>query len=176
MAYTVASWAQKYETPQMGGGVKIVGLKRAMDRVAAYSVARAKPTLDAAALAGADVAMNWVKDKMYEGKSGVSYPRLPTKPSSAPGEVPAVQSTGLIESLNTKNVDSGSPYVGRAHFGAGAESSAGWPYALRLEFGYGRIAARPYMRPSVTENEKAIATAMEDVCDAEWRRLSASVK
>ena len=173
--FTVASWAQKYETGQMGGGVKIVGLKKAMDRVAAYSVARAKPTLNAAALAGADVSKRWVEESMVEGKSGVSYAHLRTKPSSAPGETPAIQSEALIHSLNTKVVDSGSPYVGRAHFGAGAESEHGWPYALRLEFGYGRIAARPYMRPSITKNEREIADAMEDVCNAEWQRLSAGV-
>ena len=169
MAYAGTEWSQKT------GGVRIVGLKRAMDRVAAYSVARAKPTLDAAALAGADVAMKWVEDSMREGKSGISYPHLPTKPSSAPGEVPATQTEDLIDSLNTKNVDSGSPYIGRAHFGAGAVSKAGWPYALRLEYGYGQLKARPYMRPSITQNEREIADAMEDVCNAEWQRLSASV-
>ena len=172
---TIASWPNRYETPQATAGVKIVGLKKAMDRIAAYNLSRAKPTLEAAALAGADVAMRWVQDSMFEGKSGRSYPHLPTKPSSAPGETPAVQTTNLVKSLNIKTVDSGSPYIGRAHFGAGAESEQGWPYALRLEFGYGQLAARPYMRPSVTKNQDAIAKAMVAVCDAEWRRLSARV-
>ena len=126
-------------------GVKVVGLKKAMDRVAAYNLSRAKPTLEAAALA------------------------------SAPGEVPTFQSENLIQSLNTKNVDSGSAYIGRAHFGAGAEDQFGFPYALALEFGYGDLAARPYMRPSISENEQEIADAMVAVCNAEWRRLSAGV-
>ena len=173
--YAGTSWEQKTVR------VKTVGLKKAMDRIVAYNLSRAKPTLEAAALAGANVAKSWVEEKMAEPKSGISYPHLPTQPSSAPGEVPAIQAgrkdrgTGLVESLNTKNVDSGSPYIGRATFGAGAESKAGWPYAKRLEFGYGRLAARPYMRPSVSENEDKIANAMVDVCNAEWARLSGRV-
>lgn len=155
-------------------GTKTVGLKKAMDRVAAYNLSRAKPTLDAAALAGANVAMRWVEEKMVEPKSGISYPNMETR-SSAPGEVPAIQSENLIESLNTKNVDSGSPNIGRAHFGAGAEDQFGFPYALALELGYGDLAARPYMRPSVTENEKEIAQAMIDVCNAEWAQQSGKV-
>ena len=156
-------------------GVKVVGLKKAMDRVAAYNLSRAKPTLEAAALAGADVAKRWVEEKMVEPKSGRSYPELPTQPSSAPGEVPTFQSENLIQSLNTKNVDSGAAYSGRAHYGAGAEDQFGFPYALALEFGYGDLAARPYMRPSISENEQEIADAMVAVCNAEWRRLSAGV-
>jgi len=161
MAYTAAT--------------KTVGLQKAMDRIAAYNLSRAKPVLDAAALAGADVAKRWVEEKMVEPKSGISYPHMETQPSSAPGEVPAIQSEALIESLNTKNVDSGSPTVGRAHFGAGAEDQFGFPYALALEVGYGDLAARPYMRPSVTENEKEIAQAMVDRVNDEWRQLSGRI-
>ena len=163
------------EWKQTTRGTSTVGLKKAMDRIAAYNLSRAKPTLEAAALAGAEVAKRWVEEKMIEPKSGRSYPWLETKPSSAPGEVPTFQSEALIQSLNTKTVDSGSPYIGRATFGAGSESKAGWPYALRLELGYGRLAARPYMRPSVSENEDKIANAMVDVCNAEWARLSGRV-
>lgn len=169
-----SKWGGGHEWSQTTAGVKTVGLKKAMDRVAAYSMARTKPTLEAAALAGADVAMNWVKESMLEPKSGYKYPHLAVR-SSAPGETPAVQTEALINSLNTKNVDSGSPYIGRAVFGAGAESEQGWPYALRLEFGYGRLKARPYMRPAITKNQKEIADAMVGVCDAEWKRLSARV-
>lgn len=156
-------------------GTKTVGLQKAMDRIAAYNLSRAKPTLDAAALAGANVAKRWVEEKMVEPKSGRSYPHLPTQPSSAPGEVPTIQSENLIESLNTKNVDSGSQYIGRAHFGAGAEDQFGFPYALALELGYGDLAARPYMRPSITANEKEIAQAMLDVVNSEWTRQNGKV-
>jgi len=169
MPYAGTDWKQTT------AGVKTVGLKKAMDRIAAYNLSRAKPTLEAAALAGAEVAKRWVEEKMEEPKSGISYSHLPTKPSSAPGEVPATQTRQLIDSLNTKNTDSGSPYIGRATFGAGAESKAGWPYALRLELGYGRLAARPYMRPSIAANQDEIANAMVDVCNAEWARLSGRV-
>ena len=171
---SLSRWGGGHEWSQTTRGVKTVGLKKAMDRVAAYSMARTKPTLDAAALAGANVAMAWVKDSMLEAKSGYKYSHLPTR-SSAPGETPAVQSEALISSLNTKNTDSGSPFIGRAVFGAGASSEQGWPYALRLEFGYGRLKARPYMRPAITKNQKEIADAMVGVCDAEWKRLSARV-
>ena len=156
-------------------GTKTIGLQKAMERIAAYDRSRAKPLLDAAALAGANVAKRWVEEKMVEPKSGRSYPRLEVQPSSAPGEVPAAQSENLIQSLNTKNVDSGSPTIGRAHFGAGAEGAGGFPYALALEFGYGDLAARPYMRPSITENEKEIAQAMLDVINSEWTRQSGKV-
>jgi len=155
--------------------VKTVGLQKAVDRFAAYNASRAKPVLEKAALAGAEVAWNWIREKMVEPKSGRSYPDLPTQPSSAPGEVPAIQYEALVESLNTRNVDSGSPNIGRAILGAGAEDQFGFPYALALEFGYGDLLPRPYMRPAVTENETEIAEAMEAVCDEEWRRLSGRV-
>jgi hypothetical protein len=154
---------------------KTVGIQKAMDRIAAYNRSRAKPALERAALAGADVAKRWVEEKMVEPKSGRVYPELPTQPSSAPGEVPAAQSEALIQSLNTRNTDSGSPTIGRAIFGAGAEDQFGFPYALALEFGYGDLAARPYMRPAVDENHDEIAQAMIDAVNAEWHRLNGSV-
>ncbi len=158
------------------GGVTTIGIEKAMNRIAAYNMSRAKPTLEKAALAGANVARQWVYDDMAKPKHGRKYARLPRR-SSAEGETPAIQFGDLLDSLDTRNEDSGSPYVGRAVFAAGATSeNRGFPYAWALEFGGPKLKARPYMRPSVDNNKNAIAAAMVDVVSNEWKAISAKVK
>jgi len=71
--------------------------------------------------------------------------------TSSPGEVPRVQ-TGRLKGSITSELH---PVLPIARVGTDV------PYAPKLEFGTGRIAPRPYMRPALHRAEPAIAALWE---------------
>ncbi len=93
------------------------------------------------------------RERMQGPKSGHLYPR-PGKwhQASAPGEAPAVDFGFLVESIQ---VEFPRPLLGVIYTNE--------DYAALLEYGTGRMAARPYMTPSAIEAWPSFLAAMMDV-------------
>lgn len=93
--------------------------------------------------AGLMVARDWIEQDMERSKNGVFWPGNRV-PSSAPGESPAIQTGDLLATIKTEQIEDG----------ATLEASGGHAH---IEIGNARVAPRPFLRPSVTTNKKAIA-------------------
>jgi len=87
-----------------------------------------------------------VRKKLRGPRSGRTYPVPDTQQTytaSAPGEPPARRTGELARSYQTHEPMSGTP---EAYVGTDS------PYALPLEKGTRRMAARPHFRPAAKEN------------------------
>ncbi len=84
----------------------------------------------------------------------ISRPNPLGEAPSAPGEPPARVSGELMDSVAYEVVESDRGLV--VLVGASA------PYALALEYGTRRMAARPFLRPSLAEMEPLIARIFHD--------------
>lgn len=80
--------------------------------------------------------------------------------ASAPGEAPATDTGRLAQSGRT-TYDDGN-LTGRVTFST--------EYAAGLEFGTQRVAARPFLRPSLSENVAFVQEAVREEIAAELRR------
>lgn len=92
-------------------------------------------------------------DSMSGSKSGRIYNVQGKRhQASAPGEPPARDTGNLARSISVTK-------QGNAHYiiGVGAE------YAIPLEFGSGRIAARPFARPAVKKHQYAFHAALRQL-------------
>lgn len=70
---------------------------------------------------------------------GREYPRgAKTHRASAPGDGPAVDRGDLVKSIQARK-------IGDGHYRVGVRE----PYAIFLEFGTRKMAARPFVRPAV---------------------------
>ena len=135
----------------------------AMDRFKFYKQAMRQENLADAALAGADMAEELVKEDMRENKTGRSWPTLP-RVSSAEGETPAIQSLALHDSLFTEKLPSISPSIGRAKLETDHD------HGLWMEYGFttsdDAFHSRPFMRPIIDQNRGDIEDVMQDVMRA----------
>ena len=100
----------------------------------------------AAMQAGLAVMANAAKRRVARGsKTGRIYRRRGIEhQASAPGEPPATDTGELIASISSDAVLEGDEVVGFLQATA--------PHAVHLELGTRRMAARPFMSPSVDEN------------------------
>ena len=99
----------------------------------------------------AELVVNFAKQAMLEPKHGAVSG---THQASAPGEAPAVDTSMLINTLSAfRN-------------GNGAIAAAGTEYALPLEFGTYKMAARPFFRPAA---EKAMSFFISKLSKLESR-------
>jgi HK97 gp10 family phage protein len=106
--------------------------------------------LDEIVLAGAMVLEGDVKADMAKAKGGRTYARGgKTHRASAPGESPAVDYGGLINSILVELEVPGVALVGTNQ-----------EYAQILEEGTARMEARPFMRPAVERRKPDIENAM----------------
>lgn len=111
--------------------------------------------LGSAVMAGAFVLEGKVKAGIMTGAhTGRIYRRGErTHQASAPGQTPATDYGHLVNSIASRLVSASAT-------GAEAEVGASAAYAEPLEKGTARMAARPFMRPAVDENEDAIQLAV----------------
>lgn len=111
--------------------------------------------LGSAVMAGAQVLEGKAKISIMTGAhTGRIYTRgKRTHQASAPGQTPATDYGHLVNSIASRLV-SASATRAEAEVGPSAE------YAEALEVGTARVAARPFMRPAVDENEDAIQKAV----------------
>jgi len=84
----------------------------------------------------------------------ISRPNPLGEAPSAPGEPPARVSGELMDSVGYEAEMTGK--------GAAVRVWASAPYALALEYGTRRMAARPFLRPSLAEMEPLIARIFHD--------------
>ena len=103
-----------------------------------------------AAAAGLRIAHNWIEADMGRGKSGIFHTGARVT-SSAPGETPAIQSGDLLEGIEVDEIES-IRELGAVLSGSGDHAD--------IEIGNARIAPRPFLRPSVPENRKAVVKAI----------------
>jgi hypothetical protein len=110
------------------------------------------------ALVGARTAESLIKFEMSEPKTGEWYDRSWLRvPSSAPGEMPAIQSAELVNNMKSEPM-SPRPGVGRAKLEAKGK------HAVWMEFGWhdrgGYRHERPFMRTGIDKYRKEILVAM----------------
>jgi hypothetical protein len=136
------------------------GMNTPIERFKLYKRTMRQENLADAALAGADMAEELVKEDMRENKTGRTWPNLP-RVSSAPGETPAIQSMELHNSLFTEKMPSISPSIGRAKLETDHDHS------LWMEYGFttrdGAFHSRPFMRPIVDQHRDDIQKRMREV-------------
>lgn len=123
----------------MASGVKITGLKQHLARLDRIT-RRAPAAADKALLAGGRRIAKSTKDSILAG--AISGPgHIP----SAPGEPPNADTHVLDRSIRTDRL---APY--RVNMVEDA------PYAVALEYGTERMAARPHVRPAVQRERAAV--------------------
>ena len=98
---------------------------------------------DAAALKSLLIGQRNIRLNLSKAGTGKQWPGLRYR-SSQPGRPPAVQTGSLRNSWQT-----GAPNQIRSASRTGYRIGSALPYARRLEYGGGRIAARPYLRPAL---------------------------
>lgn len=112
---------------------------------------------------------NWIITEMYQGaKTGRRYRRTKTKDiyhtASAPGEVPAVDSSKLVSSIDI-DVRSDEIEVGVV---------GDLPYAVHLEEGTEKMAKRPFLEPALDAEtpgiEKDVLRAIEKSAEEAFRK------
>jgi HK97 gp10 family phage protein len=109
------------------------------------------------AMAGAMVLEGNVKRDIASKKSGREYTRgNKTHVASAPGESPAVDTGALLNSIHSELGDVTSTR-------ATAVCGTNMEYALPLEEGTAKMAARPFMRPGAERAKPDIENAMQAV-------------
>ena len=101
---------------------------------------------------GVMLVRNTAVEQIQRGKkTGETYelynPRR-THTSSAPGEYPATDTGFLVGQISTEVKTKGTQVIGQII------SSA--PYSKHLEFGTTKMAARPFMQPSLEKNKRKI--------------------
>ena len=101
---------------------------------------------------GVMLVRNTAVEEIQRGsKTGETYqvysPRR-THTSSAPGEYPATDTGFLVSQISTDVQTRGNQVIGQII------SSA--PYSKHLEFGTTKMAARPFMQPSLEKNKRKI--------------------
>jgi len=107
-----------------------------------------------------------IREGMMEEKTGIHWFNLPYR-SSAPGEMPAIQSGALFASLR---MGADRPQPTKAFGWVGAGDGIQEEYPLYLERYYD-AARRPYMRPALDENQPALLAAAADALDTQMLRL-----
>lgn len=113
----------------------------------------------AAVFDGAHAIRNDILTSMRERKTGETYPVPGTKTvkyqSSAPGEAPAVATTGLINSIKTEIAAGGKT----AKIGLLDLSSV--RHGVYLEYGTSTIEPRPWLRPAYLNQVGKIKAALK---------------
>jgi HK97 gp10 family phage protein len=128
-------------------------LRRNLDRLAGAERRRAQQD---GLEAGIRVLETEVKVLLQTPGSGELYTHgSVTHQASAPGQPPAIDTGNLINSIRVEDVT-----PTEATLGVGAE------YGEYLEFGTSRMAARPFLRPAMDENENEIVAAVRDTVAA----------
>lgn len=114
--------------------------------------------LEAAAIAGAEKAEEWLKEDLRKPKSGRKWPRLP-EVSSRQDETPAVQSGELIENTRAKKGKS-TKYKAEAYLDSEGK------HAFWMEFGWttrdGQVHYRPFHRTFVAGKAAELQKVMRD--------------
>lgn len=112
--------------------------------------------LEQIAIAGGLVLEGSIKREMATKKSGREYPRGGrVHVASAPGESPAPDTGALLNSIQTE-VEQSSSSSATVIVGTNME------YAVPLEEGTARMAARPFMRPGLERSKADIEAAMRE--------------
>ncbi len=110
-----------------------------------------------ALLAGAQAQVDDARARLTEaGKSGHKYDDLPNV-SSAPGQSPASQLGGLVDSLHVEEGETSGAIQAVACVGDGSM------VATYLEAGTSRMAPRPFFGPAEEAGEAAFIAASESV-------------
>jgi HK97 gp10 family phage protein len=110
--------------------------------------------LGQAMMAGGEVLQGAIKISFQGSKGGRTYKRGgKSHTASAPGEPPAIDYGFLLGSIKGKLTNT-------TETSATVEVSADKEYAGRLEFGTGKMAARPFMRPAMDKNKEKITEAV----------------
>lgn len=113
-------------------------------------LANLRPAAQAIALKTALDIESTVKVGMAEGKSGIMHGN---HQASAPGEMPAIDTGVLVNSITTEQD------------GDGAVVYTNVEYALKLEFGFPveGFAPRPFFGPAADQHRAAYVQAMADL-------------
>ena len=134
--------------------VQTDGMNGAFRRIEEHKKRRSCDELKQIALVGANTMKSLVALDMAQPKSGEWYFWKLAKPSSAPGELPAIQSAELVNSFKTETL----PECGTAAFQASGK------HAIWMEFGFhaqdGSFHIRPFMRTGLAKYRKEILGAM----------------
>jgi hypothetical protein len=153
--------------------VETFGMNTAIESLKIYKQSMRQENLGDAALAGADLAEELVKEDMRENKTGRTWPALP-RVSSREGETPAIQSLALHNSLFTEKLASIAPHIGRAKLETDHD------HGLWMEYGFttrdGAFHSRPFMRPIVDQNRADIQARMRDVMRMKQAQAGVFVK
>lgn len=148
-------------------------MNSALERFKVWKRAMNAENLSDAALAGADLAEELVKEDMRENKTGRTWPNLP-RVSSREGETPAIQSLELHDSLFTEKMPSMNPSIGRAKLETDSD------HGLWMEYGFttkdGGFHQRPFMRPIVDQYRDDIMNRMRTVMRMKQAQAGAFVK
>jgi hypothetical protein len=143
--------------------VETFGMNTVIESFKIYKQSMKQENLADAALAGADLAEELVKEDMRENKTGRTWPNLP-RVSSREGETPAIQSLALHNSLFTEKMASIAPNIGRAKLETDHD------HGLWMEYGFttrdGAFHSRPFMRPIVDQYRDDIRERMQEVMRA----------
>jgi HK97 gp10 family phage protein len=130
---------------------KTTGFEAALKSINAVGEAYDTKSLQENALSAAEFARTVTVVEMEQSGGGVFWPGN-VRPSSRPGNYPAVQTSALVGTLNAHELPA-SKDIGRAALDAGGN---GVDYARALEFGTSHAAPRPYMRTTVRKYRKEI--------------------
>ena len=153
--------------------IETFGMNTAIESFKIYKQSMRQENLAEAALAGADLAEELVKEDMRENKTGRAFPHLP-RVSSRDGETPAIQSLELHDSLFTEKLTSIAPHIGRAKLETDHD------HGLWMEYGFttrdGAFHSRPFMRPIVDQNRADIQSRMQEVMRMSQVKAGAFVK
>ena len=96
---------------------------------------------------GTNIVENFAKEKIQRSPA-TGNPRGDGSFASAPGEFPKTDTGFLVQNISSKVFTRGNTVIGQII------SSA--PYSKHLEFGTTKMAARPFMQPSLEANAKKI--------------------
>lgn len=130
---------------------KTTGFEAALQSITNVGELYNTKSLQENAMSAAEFARDVTVMEMDQSGGGVFWPGN-KRPSSLPGNYPAIQTSALVGTINAHELPSTND-TGRAALDAGG---MGVEYARALEFGTSHAAPRPFMRTTVRKYRKEI--------------------